>query len=81
LGSGVEVYGEMIQKSLGALARFAPPELCLPRAVNVARLSISKFQVGETLDLFSFTPLYIRRSEAEIHFEAKANPQPSPKAI
>jgi tRNA threonylcarbamoyladenosine biosynthesis protein TsaB len=71
LGSGTEVYGATFKKNLGPLALFAPPELSLPRAVHVARLSIPKFRSGVTLDIFSFTPVYVRRSEAEIHYEAK----------
>ncbi len=71
LGNGLEIYRELIETRLGSLALFAPPELSLPRAVNVARLSIPKFKKGQTLDLFSFTPVYVRRSEAEIHFAAK----------
>ncbi len=71
LGNGAEIYGEVLRKTLGPRAFFAPPELCLPRAVNVAKLSIPKFKAAQTLDLFSFTPVYIRRSEAEIHYEAR----------
>jgi tRNA threonylcarbamoyladenosine biosynthesis protein TsaB len=71
LGNGTEVYGEVLRKNLETRAFFAPPELALPRAVNVARLSLPKFKTAQTLDLFSFTPIYIRRSEAEIHHEAK----------
>jgi len=33
---------------------FGPPEFSLPRAVNVARLSLLGFQKGLTLDLFFF---------------------------
>ncbi len=71
LGNGAEVYEEILRSRIGSQASFAPPELSLPRALNVARLSLPKFQMGETLDLFTFTPIYIRRSEAEIHYEAK----------
>ena len=71
LGVGAEVYRDIFRNKLGPLAQFAPPELSLPRAVNVARLSLPGFQKGLTLNLFSFTPTYIRRSEAEIHYEAK----------
>lgn len=67
LGNGTEVYGEIFKKRLGPRALFAPPELSFPRAVQVARLCLPGFQRGETLDLFAFTPIYIRRSEAEIH--------------
>jgi tRNA threonylcarbamoyladenosine biosynthesis protein TsaB len=72
LGDGVPVYGQELKERLGTKALFAPPELFLPRAANVACLSISAFQNGPTLDLFSFTPIYVRRSEAEIHYEGKA---------
>ena len=71
LGNGAVAYGEVLRKNLGSLASFAPPELSLPRALNVARLALLKFKTAQTLDLFSFTPIYIRRSEAEIHYEAK----------
>jgi tRNA threonylcarbamoyladenosine biosynthesis protein TsaB len=71
VGNGAEVYGEIFKKRLGPRALFAPPELCFPRAVHVARLSLPAFQRGETLDLFAFTPIYVRRSEAEIHRERK----------
>jgi len=71
LGNGIEIYGEFLREKLGLHALFAPPELSLPRAVNVARLSIPKFRKGLTLDLFSFTPTYLRRSEAEIQYESQ----------
>jgi tRNA threonylcarbamoyladenosine biosynthesis protein TsaB len=72
IGNGCEVYGGVIRGRLGPLARFAPPAFSLPRAAHVARLSIPKFHNGEVLDLFSFIPIYIRRSEAEINLESKA---------
>lgn len=71
LGSGTAVYGEVLRRTLGPLALFAPPEFAHPRAVHVARLSLPKFAQGRTLDLFSFTPAYLRRSEAELHAERK----------
>ncbi len=71
LGDGVSVYGRDLKEGLGAQALFAPPELFLPRAANVADLSLPAFRQGSTLDLFSFTPIYVRRSEAEIHYKEK----------
>lgn len=71
LGDGVLVYGDDLKEQLGSQALLAPPELALPRAANVAGLSIPAFLKGSTLDLFSFTPIYVRRSEAEIHYEEK----------
>ena len=71
LGNGGEIYREVFKERLGSRALLAPPEFSLPRAVNVARLSLLGFQKGLTLDLFSFTPIYLRRSEAEVHYERK----------
>jgi tRNA threonylcarbamoyladenosine biosynthesis protein TsaB len=68
LGNGLETYGEIFREKLGTRALFAPPELCAPRAAVVARLAANDFEEGRTLDLFSFTPLYVRRSEAQIHY-------------
>ncbi len=71
LGNGVQVYGEIWRQQIGAKAFFAPPELSHPRAAQVARLSLPKFQQREFLDLFSFNPIYLRRAEAEINWELK----------
>ncbi len=70
-GSGVDVYREIFRNKLGSKALFAPPEISIPRAATIARLSGPAFREGRTLDLFSFTPLYVRRSEAEILYDAK----------
>lgn len=78
LGTGVEVYREIFRERIGPRAIFASPELSLPRASHVARLSLPAFQRGKTLDLFSFTPLYLRRSEAEIHYEKREREKASP---
>ncbi|MGE5253764.1 MAG: tRNA (adenosine(37)-N6)-threonylcarbamoyltransferase complex dimerization subunit type 1 TsaB [Planctomycetaceae bacterium] len=71
VGNGTEVYAEIFRRRLGSRALFAPPELSFPRAVQVARLALPAFQRGEKLDLFRFTPIYVRRSEAEIHRERR----------
>jgi tRNA threonylcarbamoyladenosine biosynthesis protein TsaB len=71
VGNGTEVYAEIFRGRLGSRALFAPPELSFPRAVHVARLALPAFQRGEKLDLFTFTPIYVRRSEAEIHRERR----------
>ena len=71
VGNGGEVYGEIFRDRLGSRVLFAPPEFSFPRASNVVRLSLPALRKGETLDLFGFTPIYIRRSEAEIHWDQK----------
>ena len=77
LGNGLEVYGEIFREKLGPRVLLAPPEISLPRALQVARLSLPQFREGRTLNLSSFAPVYLRRSEAEIHREAsRQNPIP-----
>jgi tRNA threonylcarbamoyladenosine biosynthesis protein TsaB len=71
VGSGAEVYGETFREKLGSRALFASPEFSFPRASTVARLSLPSFQHGQTLDPLTFSPIYVRRSEAEIHWERK----------
>ncbi len=71
VGSGADVYREIFREKLGSRAVFAPPDLSFPRASSVARLSLPSFQLGQTIDLMAFTPIYVRRSEAEIHWEKK----------
>ncbi len=77
LGNGVEIYGEFIRQRQPSYALLAPPEFSLPRSVHVACLAIPFFQKGKVLDLFSFTPTYLRRSEAEIHREIREQQSPS----
>jgi tRNA threonylcarbamoyladenosine biosynthesis protein TsaB len=77
VGNGTEVYAEIFRRRLGSRALFAPPELSFPRAANVARLALPAFQRGEKLDLFTFTPIYVRRSEAEIHRERREHGETS----
>jgi len=71
VGNGGEVYGDIFRDRLGSRVLFAPPEVSFPRASNVVRLCLPALHKGETLDLFGFTPIYVRRSEAEIHWDRR----------
>jgi len=77
LGSGVKTYGEHLQKAVPALAYFVPDPLNLPRGSSVAKLGLERFRRNEALDLSSFTPVYVRASEAEIRWKEK-HPDPVP---
>lgn len=68
LGSGAELYRDLIREKVGSKAIFAPINLRYPRAVNVARLALPRLQRGETMEIESLTPTYLRRSEAELKF-------------
>lgn len=49
----------------------APPAVVMPRAAEVAFLGLKKLSRGETENLMTAEPLYVRRSEAEELFEAR----------
>ncbi|MBW2059309.1 MAG: tRNA (adenosine(37)-N6)-threonylcarbamoyltransferase complex dimerization subunit type 1 TsaB [Deltaproteobacteria bacterium] len=69
LGEGLEVYGGFLKRELGQQASFAGPELGYVRGSVVARMGVSLLARGKTLDLATFVPRYVRRSEAEIRYE------------
>ena len=71
LGDGVKTYGEDLRDSLKLFALFSPAALHIPHGSAVARLGVELLLRGEVLDLASFTPLYVRLSEAEIKWQEK----------
>lgn len=72
LGEGVEVYGNYLKRKLGRRASFVAPEFGYVHGAVVARMGVKVILKGKTLDLATFVPHYIRRSEAEIGYEEKA---------
>ena len=71
VGNGVKTYGDDIQKSLPTLSLFPPAPFHLPHGSTVARLGLELLLKGEYLDLASFTPIYVRPSEAEIKWQER----------
>ncbi len=69
LGDGVRPYGGTFTRILGEAARFAPPAQRAPSAVPVAELARAMLARGEPADPAALTPLYLRRSEAELRRE------------
>jgi len=70
VGDGVRTYGDYLRNSLSSLALLPPPTLNLPHGSGVAKLGLELLRKGESLDLVTFTPLYIRPSEAELKFQS-----------
>jgi len=71
LGDGVKTYGEDLRNSLKSFALISPAALHIPHGSVVARLGLELLQRGELLNLATFTPLYVRPSEAEIKWREK----------
>ena len=62
----MRTYGDYLRNSLESLAIFSPNLINFPHGSAVAKLGLELLRKGEYLDLATFTPLYIRPSEAEI---------------
>lgn len=71
VGDGAKTFGGYLRDSLSSLALFPDPSLHLPRGSTVARLGSELLRKGEPLDLKTFTPIYVRPSEAEIKWQEK----------
>lgn len=67
-GDGWDAYGEMLKGLLGDLALEAPASCRMIRASVVGDLARRRLLAGESDDAISAAPLYVRPSEAEIHY-------------
>jgi tRNA threonylcarbamoyladenosine biosynthesis protein TsaB len=74
LGDGVSRYRQVIESMLGERALFADAAHNTPRASLVAQLGYKRLMDGEQDDCFMLTPLYVRKSDAEIHWEHRHRP-------
>jgi tRNA threonylcarbamoyladenosine biosynthesis protein TsaB len=71
VGDGVRTYGGFIRAAAPSLALFPTDCLHLPRGSAVARLGLERLREKERLDLSSFSPIYVRPSEAEIKWRER----------
>jgi tRNA threonylcarbamoyladenosine biosynthesis protein TsaB len=69
IGDGVKTYGNYLRDSLPSSVLFSPDQLNVPHGSAVAKLGLELLRRGEYLDLPTFTPLYVRPSEAEIKWQ------------
>lgn len=73
LGDAVLPYYQRIHEALGKHALFADPAHLLPRGSLIAKLGADRLSSGTKDDSFALTPLYLRKSDAEIHWEQAKN--------
>ena len=69
VGDGLSKLGKHLKARYGDMAVLAPLSESYLRGSVIASLALEKYGKGETLDPASFTPTYLRRSEAEINRE------------
>jgi tRNA threonylcarbamoyladenosine biosynthesis protein TsaB len=67
VGSGAVLHRETISAALGGLARFAPSSHTVVRASTLAYLASERLVVGRSLAAGHLTPVYLRKSDAEIN--------------
>lgn len=73
LGDGVPVFEEIIKERLGTRAIFAPSFIRLQRAGTLADIAVAEYEKGNLVDADLFTPMYLRKSQAERELEERMN--------
>ena len=71
LGEGTVPYRSQIETLLGPQARFADMAHGTPRGSLVAQSGYQRITGGHADDTLTLTPLYVRKSDAEIHWELR----------
>ncbi len=69
-GDGVYIYRDLLMRHLGERAHIAPANTILPSGISIAMMGLQNIQKGMA-GSGSLVPVYIRKSEAEIKFEAR----------
>jgi tRNA threonylcarbamoyladenosine biosynthesis protein TsaB len=69
IGSGAQIYGELIQKKMGSNAVLAGRRLSKIRAETVGRIALKKNKARQLKKSESQIPHYIRPSDAELSAE------------
>jgi tRNA threonylcarbamoyladenosine biosynthesis protein TsaB len=77
VGDGVAAFADVFQKLLGDACRFADGHNILPRAGALAMLAAERASEERFDDLYQAELIYIRKSEAEVQWEARQQNQNS----
>ncbi len=73
VGDGVEAFADVFAEKLGDKCHFADGSNVLPRAGALAMLANDRVEQGQFDDLYQAELIYIRKSEAEVLWEARNN--------
>jgi tRNA threonylcarbamoyl adenosine modification protein YeaZ len=71
IGDGISKFKEKLENSF-KYVYFSPAHLNLPRASSLGELGLQKLKNSNGDDLLSFSPIYLRKSQAEREYEDKA---------
>lgn len=70
-GDGLLIHKESILNKLGERAVFAPISTNMPKASSIGELAILRLKKGHEDDIYTYSPIYIRKSQAEREYERK----------
>ncbi|MGE4282117.1 MAG: tRNA (adenosine(37)-N6)-threonylcarbamoyltransferase complex dimerization subunit type 1 TsaB [Clostridia bacterium] len=70
-GDAVAVYRDKLIDALGDLCEFAPISSRMQKASSIAGLALQKVSLGEVENYMTFSPTYLRKSQAEREYEEK----------
>lgn len=71
VGDGLTVYGKLWQERLGAMICIAPSQLWAPAAAALGLIAGELAERGESLEIASAVPMYVRASDAELNLQMK----------
>jgi tRNA threonylcarbamoyladenosine biosynthesis protein TsaB len=70
-GEGARLFAEDIRRLFAGRAHIAPLSAMVPSAASVAEIALVMLKGGQGTDPDNVSPLYIRRSEAELAWEKR----------
>ncbi|EYE89573.1 glycoprotease [Fervidicella metallireducens AeB] len=70
-GDAVELHKGKIIEKLQDRAGFAPFSTRMPRASSIAELAKIRLSKGEVDNIYTYSPIYLRKSQAEREYERK----------
>ena len=73
LSESIKKYLDIIKEKMGKDALFINPQVVLSKGINIAFLGLEKLKKGKGDDIFTLSPFYLRKSEAEINWEKKSD--------
>ncbi|MGM0472200.1 MAG: tRNA (adenosine(37)-N6)-threonylcarbamoyltransferase complex dimerization subunit type 1 TsaB [Bacillota bacterium] len=71
IGQGVSQYRSAIESQLASRANFMPANYNLVQGATLARIGHTKLAAGNEDQLFELAPNYLKRSQAELDWEAR----------
>lgn len=70
-GDAMDMHRNNIVEKLKARAYFSALSQAMPRASSIAELALDRFKMGKVDNLYTYSPIYLRKPQAEREYEKK----------